>query len=189
MTSLTSRLTFVVVSGILKRKRKGGRMMTRKIREGFSESKENGTTVQPQQQASRVVRAMSVKDRRVDRLYLLQQEYDTNKAAFKRDNEAIEKEIADLKEQLMAHAKEKQVKQIEGSNAVVRIEKSSSSAIDGKKLLHFLRETGRASTFWRFVSVKITECKDFLGKKVLESEGIMETKTDEYGRLKVMKKS
>lgn len=94
--------------------------------------------------------------------------------------------LKDIKDQVMAHAKENQVKQVKGQSGrtLAKISQKSSTVYDPKGVLGVLKKMGRLDMFSTVFTVSVTNFKKYFG----ENPDIAETNTEEYGSISFQEK-
>jgi hypothetical protein len=137
----------------------------------------------------RVVRTPSVEETAmkalVDRYAVLDAERAKAAAEAKAVTKRTESEFKELSEKILAYAKANKKKWIEGTRAAVEVKPLTSSSIDPKALLSYLKRAGSLAMFFGLVKVGITEAKKSLGEKVLKNNGVLTESTNEYAGLNV----
>lgn len=74
-----------------------------------------------------------------------------------------EKELAEIKKTLKAHAKQYKKDVVEGEKSKAVVSDTGYSSADPEKLYDYLEDQGRESDFYGLVGVKIKEAKSLLG--------------------------
>jgi hypothetical protein len=125
---------------------------------------------------------------KVDRLYLLKTDLKQKEAAFKAQTADACAEIEKLEEEIRSFALENKMTIITGESAEVKFSKKASRVVDPAKLLNFLKSLGKTIDFWKYAAVTLKAVTGDYGSAVLESNGVINVKVNEYGTMKVTQK-
>jgi hypothetical protein len=140
----------------------------------------------------RVIRAVddSAEARvQVDRLYRITELLKQKDAAHKADTDSLRNEADKLKEEVLSFARGRGLTILAGEEAEVVFRPKAVRKIIPEKLLSFLKGIGRTSDFWKYVSVPLKYPENDFGSAVLESHDIMSVALDDYGTVKILRKT
>lgn len=94
----------------------------------------------------------------------------------------VEKELKEVKQQLMLQAKTLESKKLVGENGNVSVQQSSTSEIGAVDMIRHLRENKKLSLVEGLLKVNISDAKKVLGEDALKD--IMTVDTEPYGKLR-----
>jgi hypothetical protein len=162
-------------------------VLVRKLRIGDEQASEKSDEKEILFEKNRVLRIdfdPKVGDK-IDRLYKAQEELDVISRDYKRRVKPLEATVSMLKQEILEYAETEQVTTVRGRTATLEYLPKTSREIAPVKFLKFLKDLGKGNKFWDYTKINITDpIKDF-GENVLESVGVLETKSNPYGIAKV----
>lgn len=91
------------------------------------------------------------------------------------------KELAPIKEMLLAYSKNRKEKRHAGFKGFALIKRKTSSSISPKDLLKYLINVDKKKLFMSLIKVGVTDAKKFLGEEALKD--ILKVETDDYGKV------
>jgi hypothetical protein len=124
---------------------------------------------------------------KVDKLYEASEALKRLEEVFKANSRDLQEEVTELREEILAFARERKLLKVSGETAVVVYKPKASRKIDAPKLLAFLKGLGKTADFFRYASVPLKDVEHDYGAAVLESSGILSVNVNEYGNMQVRK--
>lgn len=124
----------------------------------------------------------------IDSLVTLKNDVDALSKQYRKATGAKLSEIAQLESELLQAAKDQKKKHFRGTLADVTIAASTSSKIDPRTFLKWLKKIGMVQRFYDHASIGVGDAKKEFGEKPLVEAGVLVTTVTEYARLKIREK-
>jgi hypothetical protein len=118
----------------------------------------------------------------INRAILLDAKIKKVKASIREE----EKELKEIKANLLDYARTNDLKTMEGGEGKVCFSPRVSRNVNVKNLFLFLQREKKLPTFWKYVKGVLKALTADYGEQVLENEGVISSSADLFGSMKVV---